>query len=198
MCSQPRSLFQCWKLSEYAEDTLALVFAVHIWRASGGLLYSNSVVWRALCGAEMDERVAAVKWGYSAHCLPQRQMACQCSSRNRAPADWWESCTEHTNNGAAAIIKMKCSQSLLYCSPHTPPYSQTCPQPGVRETSPWTSQRSPPRGSSLNCRASRAETSSSWPATAASSRPVSRELIGSWPLVPHPSDGWRSSAIICS
>lgn len=145
--------------------------------------------WMSVCGCSQMRLLS--------HCLPQRQMVCQCSSRNRAHTDWWESsalgvpCMQmEPPLSQCAIIKM--NPSFVTLSPPARPrfllltvfslhYSQRWPQPGVQETSQWTSQRSAPLGS-VNFPALRAKTSLSWPATEASSQLVSRELISKWLL----------------
>lgn len=77
-----------------------------------------SGVWCALLGG--DECVCGCsQMRLFSHCLPQRQMVCQCSSRNRAPSDWWES----SALGAPGMqmepplsLKLKYSQFLLHYS----------------------------------------------------------------------------------
>lgn len=152
--------------------------------------------WMSVCGCSQMRLFS--------HCLPRRQMVCQCSSRNRAHADWWESGALGVPGmqmepplSQCAIIKMKSSESLLHYSFPSPTlsqlplsltvsslnYSQIWPRPEVQETSPWTSQRSVPRGS-VNFPALRAKTSLSWPVTEAWSQPVNTELISKRLFVP--------------
>ncbi len=81
--------------------------------------------WMSVCGCSQMRLFS--------HCLPQRQMVCQCSSRNRAHTDWWESSALGVPSmqmepplSQCAIIKMKYSESLLRdsfpsCSSSFPP-----------------------------------------------------------------------------